>query len=110
MRRVCAVMATSLAVLAAVAPARATASSPLTPAAAVVDCNHSAFATNVVITSARNMTCRAAVRDIRRWRRPISRRFRTPGGFTCTRVSGGALGGQWRCVNGPRAYRFDFAD
>jgi len=27
-----------------------------------------------------------------------------------TRVSGQALGGQWRCTNGSRSLRFDFAD
>jgi hypothetical protein len=79
-------------------------------AAAVVDCNHSAYGTNVIISSARNMTCRAAVRDMRRYRAPIYRHFRTPGGFACTRVSGMVYGGQWRCVRRTKAYRFEFAD
>ena len=82
---------------------------PAAPAA-VVDCSVFAHYPNVKITSARNMTCAAAARDMRRYRRPIFRRFRTPGGFRCVRVSGFELGGQWRCVNGARAYRFDFGD
>ena len=65
---------------------------------------------NLEVSSARNMTCRAAARDIRRHRGSIARRFRTPGGFRCRRVSGSRLGGQWRCVKGERAYRFEFAD
>ena len=83
---------------------------PNASSAAVVDCNTYAYFPNVLISSARNMTCRAAARDMRRYRRPIDRRFRTPGGFMCVRVSGGAFGGQWRCVSGTRAYRFEFGD
>jgi len=84
---------------------------PAAPApAAVVDCHTFAHYPNVLISSARNMSCRAARRDMRRYRRPIYRTFTTPGGFRCTRVSGMALGGQWRCVRGSRAYRFDFGD
>jgi hypothetical protein len=56
------------------------------------------------------MTCRAAVREMRSYRGNISRRFRTPGGFRCSRVSGGPLGGQWRCARAPRAFRFEFGD
>jgi len=56
------------------------------------------------------MTCRAAAQDMRRYRGQISRRFRTPGGFVCARVSGAQFGGQWRCVSGTRAYRFEFRD
>jgi hypothetical protein len=65
---------------------------------------------NLLISSARNMFCRTARRDLRRHRGSISFRFRTPGGFTCTRVSGTALAGQWRCVKGRKAYRFEFSD
>jgi hypothetical protein len=94
------------------ASASAVAGFPATPAGrdAVVDCHVFAHYPNVVITSARNMTCRAAARDMRRYRGSIKRRFRTPGGFLCYRVSGGPLGGQWRCVRGVRAYRFEFGD
>jgi hypothetical protein len=75
----------------------------------VVRC-HSAVDYNILISSARNMTCRAAAKEMRRYRKSIARRFRTPGGFRCYRVSGGALGGQWRCVRGARAFRFEFGD
>ena len=77
--------------------------------AAVRSCNAEAGPT-VVISSARNMTCGRAKRDMARYRGSISRRFKTPGGFHCTRVSGGRLAGQWRCVKGAKAYRFDFSD
>ena len=65
---------------------------------------------NLHISSARNMLCRTARRDLRRHKGSISFTFRTPGGFRCTRVSGTSLGGQWRCVKGRKAYRFEFAD
>jgi len=77
--------------------------------ARVRTCHVAADAT-IHVSSARNMTCRAAARDIRRYRGSISTRFRTPGGFTCRRVSGNRLQGQWRCVNGAKAYRIEFAD
>ncbi len=57
-----------------------------------------------------NMTCQAAKRDMKRHKKGISRTFRTPGGFRCRRVSGGELGGRWRCVKGAKAYRFEFGD
>jgi hypothetical protein len=56
------------------------------------------------------MFCRTARRDLRRHQAPIAFRFRTPGGFRCMRVSGNALAGQWRCVKGRKAYRFEFSD
>jgi hypothetical protein len=65
---------------------------------------------NLLISSARNMFCRTARRDLRRHVGSISFSFRTPGGFRCTRVSGNALAGQWRCVKGRKAYRFEFSD
>jgi hypothetical protein len=71
---------------------------------------HVAVDFNLVVSSARNMTCRAAGRELRRYKKSISRRFRTPRGFVCTRVSGGTLGGQWRCVRGGQAFRFEFSD
>jgi len=78
-------------------------------AAAVRDCR-SAASPNVVVTSARNMRCGQAAREMARYRGSISRSFRIPGGFRCTRVSGGRLSGTWRCVARPRAFRFRFAD
>jgi len=76
----------------------------------VVDCHVYAKYPNTLISSARNMTCRAAAQDMRNYRGQIFRRFRTPAGFVCMRVSGGQFGGQWRCVLGAKAYRFDFRD
>jgi hypothetical protein len=81
-----------------------------TSPANVVDCNAWASYPNIKISSARNMTCRAAVVEMRRYRGQIFRRFRTPGRFTCTRVSGGQFGGQWRCVRATLAFRFEFGD
>lgn len=97
--------------LAAAAPSAGFADdAPKAQAAAVKDCHTFAYYPNVLISSARNMSCRAAVRDFRRYKRSIYRRFWTPGGFLCARQSGGPLGGQWRCVNRYRAYRFEFGD
>jgi hypothetical protein len=98
------------AALATVWAGPAQAAGPTAHAAAVVDCHVYAYYPNILISSARNMSCRAAARDIRRNRHPISRRFSTPGGFLCARQSGGPYGGQWRCVNHSRAYRFEFGD
>jgi hypothetical protein len=77
---------------------------------AVTDCHRWAYYPNVLISSARNMSCRAAARDMRRYRHSIDRSFRTPGGFRCRQQSGVPEGGQWRCVRGGRAYRFEFGD
>jgi hypothetical protein len=79
-------------------------------AAWVRDCHTWVYYPNLYISSVRNMSCRRAKREMRRYRRPIHRRFRTPGGFHCYRVSGTSLGGQWRCRKGARAFRFEFGD
>jgi hypothetical protein len=79
-------------------------------AAQVHDCHTWVYYPNLYISSVRNMSCRGAKREMRRYRRPIYRRFRTPGGFQCYRVSGTRLGGQWRCRKGARAFRFEFGD
>jgi hypothetical protein len=103
---------TILALAAAVAltaPSAGSAASPPASAALVRDCNHRVDF-NLVITSARNMRCRAARREMRLFRGSISFRFRTPNDFQCRRVSGTRLAGQWRCVKGIRAFRFDFSD
>ena len=77
--------------------------------ARVVGCHvHSDF--NLLISSARNLSCRDAAREMRRYRGSISRSFRTPHHFRCTRVSGNRLGGQWRCVRRSKAFRFEFGD
>jgi hypothetical protein len=80
-----------------------------TAPAGVVVC-HAQADFNLLVSSARNMTCAAAKRELRRYHGSISRRFRTPGGFVCYRVSGNRLAGQWRCVRGSRAFRFEFSD
>src|SRR4051794_20138277 len=109
MRRVLSALLLSAAVgsgaLATAAQAR-----PEARTASVHDCHSWAWYPNVLVSSVRNMSCRSAKRDMRRYRKPIYRRFTTPGGFHCRRVSGGPLGGQWRCVRWSRAYRFEFGD
>ena len=82
---------------------------PATPQR-VVPCHVWAKYPNTLISSARNMTCKAAAREMRSYRGQISRTFGTPGRFRCSRVSGGTFGGQWRCVRGTRAFRFEFGD
>lgn len=62
------------------------------------------------ISSARGMRCISAAREIQRYRGQISFSFHTPRGYRCQRVSGGQFGGQWRCTQAPRAFRFEFAD
>jgi hypothetical protein len=105
MRRVS--LALLAAAVAAIAPGGPVA--PQAGAAAVVDCRTPVGPLRV-ITSARNMTCRKAARDLRAYRGLTKRRFRTPGGFRCVQVSGVPVAGQWRCSRGARAYRFDFVD
>jgi hypothetical protein len=90
--------------------AAATLGSPRATAGYVRDCNTWVWYPNVKISSSRNMTCGAARREMRRYRGSIARRFSTPGGFYCYRVSGGSLGGQRRCVRGVQALRFEFGD
>ncbi len=76
----------------------------------IEDCDTSAHGTNVIISSVRNMACDEAAVDARAYQGSINPAFTTPGGFACAQVSGQALGGQWRCSQATRAYRFDFAD
>jgi hypothetical protein len=77
--------------------------------ASLRDCDIQATNTTK-ISSARDMSCETAAREMRRYGGNISATFRTPGGFRCRQVSGGELGGQWRCVKGHKAFRFEFAD
>src|SRR4051794_36324695 len=104
MRRFLALLVLLLAT--AAAPAGA---APVARVAEVHDCHHKADF-NILISSARNMRCRTAARDMKRYRASIKRTFTTPGGFHCRRVHGGRLGGQWRCVRRHKAYRFEFGD
>ena len=99
-RRLIALAAASLALALAAA----------TPASARVIGCHAAADFNLIITSARNMSCGAAKFDMRRYRGSIKKSFTTPKGFACHRIAGGRLAGTWRCTKGARAYRFDFSD
>jgi hypothetical protein len=82
---------------------------PATARASLHDCDLQATNT-ATISSSRDMSCETAAKEMKRYRGEISRTFKTPGGFSCTRVSGGQFGGQWRCVKGHKAFRFEFAD
>ena len=64
----------------------------------------------VYVTSARGLTCAAAAREQRRYAWTAKNTFRTPGGYSCRPSGRGKVGYQIRCVNGPRAYRIEFAD
>jgi hypothetical protein len=77
--------------------------------AKVVDCSTYADYPNIKISSARGMSCTSAVRVMKSNRGDISKTFKVQG-FTCTQVSGSQFGGQWRCVKGARAFRFEFKD
>jgi hypothetical protein len=77
--------------------------------ARVVGC-HNQVDFNLVISSARDMRCSNAAREMKRYRGSIKFRFTTPHGFHCKRVSGNRLGGQWRCVRRSKAFRFEFGD
>ena len=79
--------------------------------AEVHDCNHWVNYPNLKLSSVRNMGCRTARGEMRRYGGSIRYRFTTPyRRFRCRRVSGTSLGGQWRCVKGGRAFRFEFGD
>jgi hypothetical protein len=99
----------ALAAAAAFAPAASASPVVTGGTAAVIDCN-ARVDFNIHVSSARGMSCRSAAKDLRRYDGSIATRFRTPGGFACRRVTGVPQGGQWRCVSGSRAYRFEFAD
>jgi len=83
---------------------------PTARLAGVRDCHIFAYYPNVLISSVRNMRCRRAAQDMRRYQAPIYEQFTTPGGFRCRQVSGVPEGGQWRCASGRKAYRFEFGD
>jgi hypothetical protein len=82
---------------------------PASARASLHDCDLQATNT-ATISSTRDMSCATAAKEMKRYSGEISTRFKTPGGFACGRVSGGQFGGQWRCVKGHKAFRFEFAD
>jgi hypothetical protein len=94
---------TAIVVAAALVPTAAAAQ------AKVVDCSTYADYPNIKISSARGMTCAAAVKVMKSYRGNISPTIHVQG-FTCRQVGGGQFGGQWRCVTGARAFRFEFKD
>jgi hypothetical protein len=83
---------------------------PAAAQARVVDCNAYSDFPNTKISSARNMTCTAAVSVMKAYKGDIARTFTAPQRFRCTRVSGSQFGGQWRCTKGVKAFRFEFKD
>jgi hypothetical protein len=82
---------------------------PASAQASLHECDVQATNT-ATISSARDMSCDTAAKEMKRYRGEISATFKTPGGFACDRVSGGQFGGQWRCVKGHKAFRFEFRD
>jgi len=94
---------------AALAVALALVAVPTAAEASLHDCDLQATNTTT-ISSARDMSCATGAKEMKRYRGTIDRTFKTPGGFACTRVSGAELGGQWRCVKGHKAFRFEFGD
>jgi hypothetical protein len=74
----------------------------------VLDCPATGAEPNISHLSVRNMSCQDAVTVIQRFG-TIEKNF-SAGGFDCSRLSGVALGGTWRCTQGETAFRFDFGD
>ena len=63
-----------------------------------------------LVTSARNMSCASAARDLRLTGYKAERSYRSHGGFHCRRLSGTDLSNTVRCERGVRAYRYAFGD
>jgi hypothetical protein len=74
----------------------------------VTGCHIYSSSPSVLISSARTMSCENAAQEMKRYARPIYRRFQTPGRFRCFGPSGTPLVGQWRCVRAGQAFRFEF--
>jgi hypothetical protein len=90
----------------------ASTAAPAAPAArvsAVADCSVWVWEGYARVTSARNVRCGLAARDLSHYGGRVRSRFTTPGGYTCRVTVMGASGGEWRCTSGARAYRFDYA-
>jgi len=62
------------------------------------------------VNSARGLTCQAAQSDLKNFSGARGSAFATPNGFDCVRLSGSRLGGEWRCTDGPQAFRFTYGD
>jgi hypothetical protein len=83
---------------------------PAAASARVVECSSYSDYPNVMISSARGMSCAGAVKVMKAYKGDISRTFTAPRGFRCARVSGSTYGGQWRCTRRAQAFRFEFKD
>ncbi len=64
--------------------------------------------TPIYITSARNMTCKAAKRAQKKYKWTGENTFTTPGGFRCKPSGRGEIGYQIRCTKRAKAYRIEF--
>ena len=64
--------------------------------------------TPVYVTSARNMTCKAAKRAQKTYKWTGKNTFTTPSGFRCTPSGRGEIGYQLRCTKRAKAYRLEF--
>ncbi len=78
------------------------------PADILLDCPVTGAEPNVANLSVRNMGCAEAVGVIGDFG-SISQTFSVRG-FACGRISGGDLGGTWRCQEEGKVFRFDFGD
>src|SRR3954468_21305414 len=83
---------------------------PAAAQASAVDCNAYSDFPNTKISSARNMTCTAAVSAMKAYKGDIARTFSAPRRFRCTRDSSSQCDGQWRCTKGVESFRFEFKD
>lgn len=74
----------------------------------ILDCPVAGPEVNFANLSVRNMNCSTAVSLVGSITTMDA--YFTVGGFSCSRISGGDLGGQWRCTQGNEAFRFDWGD
>jgi hypothetical protein len=65
---------------------------------------------NVAISSAKNLSCAKAKKEMDRYTGSISKNFSTPGNFKCKRKSGSKLSGTWKCTKGDKSFKFVFSD
>lgn len=79
-------------------------------AARVVSCRNTHLAYGLIfVTSARNMSCAAAIREERTTRGQSSASMqRTKHGFVCRPLD--RRHNHWRCVKGNKSYRWEYGD
>jgi hypothetical protein len=75
-------------------------------------CNFLLVNDTTAILSAKNMSCKAAQRALKRYKGHYRKHFTTPGGFKCTRTYYGTNGlvVNWRCTKGRKSFRVGFGD